>query len=263
MKKIILFIFLFFFATTPVLADYATTYQNYINSNGAYQNAHNAFLTARANYMASGSIDSENKAKQATVLLLQTRDNLVANYLNAVKEKIMITNGISDSEKGEWQNRLNEDVSWHNAHLQRLNSSGSLNDSVTDSNEAKEHFISLTQITTYQSLVALGVGNNTYLREKMKSEISSLQSKIAEIKGNQDKDVSFIERSLVDIQNKINRSEEKDNLAKSLVSSLKGTTFNTGANTLESARSALVDSTLYLKEANQGLLQIITQIKTN
>ncbi len=263
MKKFITFLFLTFCVLVlarEVRADYASVYQDYINKTGIYQSAHSSYLTARATFLASGSLDSEDKAKAATLLMLESRDNVLVSYLNAIKEKINITQGLTDTDKNSQISQLNKEISWYNSHISRLPSAGSLQDLVSDSNEAKNEFNNSTLLIVYTNLISIGAANNSFIRGEMNGEISALQSKIAEIKANQDKDVGLIERSLVDVQNKLSRSEEKDSEAKSLISSVKP--GNNLSNNFTTAQSSLVNSNLYLKEANQGLLQIITQIKT-
>lgn len=259
---IFIFLSILFFSTKSIFADYAVSYQTYVNSTGVYQSAYNNYLTARANYLASGSLDSKDKAKSATLAMLQARDALTINYLAAINAKIAITLGMSDGDKSSLTNELNTEIAWYNAHNTKLTSAGSLEDLVSDSNDAKNQFNSTTQLAIYQSLTSLGVANNSYIRGELNGEINTLEAKIAEIKGNQDKDVSSIERNLIDVKNKISRSEDKDNSAKDIIASIKPTDQQAG-NDFQDSQSNISDSNSYLKEANQGLLQIISQIKTN
>lgn len=249
-------------AAKNAFADYASDYQNYINQTGVYQIDHNNYLTARANYLASGSLEAQDKARLATLKMLQSRDNLVVAYLAAIRSKVGTLSGLSDGDKGNLTNLLGSEIGWYSSHSVKLSSSGSLSDLVSDSDEAKTQFNSSTLVAVYVSLIDLGAGMNNSIRGQLNGEISTLQAKISEIKSNQDKDVSFIERSLTDVQNKIVRSQDKDNIASSLVNSIKPGD-NDAENVFGEAQNDLADSNSYLKEANQGLLQIITQIKTN
>ena len=256
MKKIfgiLIFILFFVFLAHEVRADYATAYQTYINKTGVYQSAYSDYQVARSNYLASQSLDSQDKAIAATLKMLQARDDVMASYLSAI---------IAKGDKILSPTTLNTEVNWYNAHNNRLASAGSLNDLVSDSDEAKNEYQTITLPIIYQSIVALGVGNNTYIRGELVNEIAILQAKIDQIKANQDKDVSLIERSLVDVQNKISRSQDKDNSAKNLINSIKPND-NQIDNDFQDAESLVADSNSYLKEANQELLQIITEIKSN
>src|SRR4030042_3151799 len=100
MKKItcytVLSIIILFFSLKVVFAqsptaipnEYATAYQDYLNKGGEYQAAHNDYQIARSTYLASQSLDSKEKARLATLKMLQARDTLVSAYLNAIKVKI-------------------------------------------------------------------------------------------------------------------------------------------------------------------------------
>lgn len=273
MKKLVI-IFLTFLATifsvktilaqstspTPSTNDYAIAYQTYINKTGTYQIAHNNYLTARANYLASQSIDSQDKAMAAGVAMLQARDDVVTSYLTVIKNKILITQGISSGDQSSYATRFDTEVSWYASHSTRLTSAGSLGDLVKDSNEASSQFTSSTSLLIYPSIVALGLGNNAYIREELKNKVATLQAKIDEIKANQDKDVSSIQRSMIDVKNKLDRSQGKDDDAQNLMNAV--TNGQRIPNSFQTAEGDLADGNAYLKEANQSLLQIITQIKS-
>lgn len=259
---IVLIIFAaFLFARRVVFADYAGAYQTYINSSGNYQSAYNEYLVARANYLASQSLDAQDKAMAATLKMLQARDALTISYIEAIKAKIQSTQGISSADAGTFSGRIDTEAGWYQSHSTKLTSAGSLADLVSDSDDAKAEYNNSTIILIYQSLIVLGVGNNTYIRGEITNEINILQTKLNQIKANQDKDVSIEERSLVDIENKLSRSQAKDSDAINIVNSIKP--GDQVQNDFQDAQSDLIDSNLYIQEANQGLLQIITQIKSS
>ncbi len=263
-KKIIisfLFLFLVFFVTHDVRADYASDYQTYVNKGGLYQTAYSDYVRARLNYLSSQSLESQNKAMQATIAMLQARDGLMVSYLTAINTKIQTTKGMDTGVASSLSNQLNTEVTWYNAHSIKIPSAGNLQDLVSDSDEAKAEYNNLTVSIIYSSLVSLGIANNTYIRDELTSELSTLNAKIAEIKANQDKDTSTIERSVIDVQNKLSRSLAKDNTAKDLVNGIKPTDQQKSS-IFQTAQSNLTDSNSYLKEANQQLLQIISQIKS-
>jgi hypothetical protein len=248
-----------------VLADnYATAYQNYVNSTGIYQSAHNTYLTARSAYLASGSLESKSQAQTATLKMLQARDSLLVNYMTAISAKIQNSQGMLSDDKNSLTDPINSEISWYNSHNTKLASAGDLDDLVADSDEAKAQFTKSSNLSIYKSIIYLGTADNSYIRGEINGEINTLEAKIAEIKANQDKDVSSIERSLIDIKNKISRSQDKDNSARDAINAAASTSYgNNSQNAFNQALTAISDSNSYLKEANQSLLQIITQIKTN
>lgn len=263
MKKIstiILSTFLILFFAGLVRADYPTDYQSYIDKMGIYLNAHNTYLTARANYLASQNIDARDKAMAATLKMLQARDDVMTSYSTVIKTKVLITQGIPLLDQSSYASRFDSEISWYNLHNTRLTSAGSLDDLVRDSDEASSQFTNSTSILIYTSIVALGAGNNAYIRGELQNEVTILQAKIDEIKANLDKDVSSVERSMIDVKNKLDRSQNKDTDALGLMNAV--TSGQQILSRFQAAQSDLSDSNAYLKEANQGMLQIITQIKS-
>src|SRR3989344_292325 len=179
MKKILtlfLFVFLILISAREARGDYATDYQSYINVAGDYQTAHDTYLTARAAYLASQSLDSQDKAKAATLKMLESRDNLTNAYLKALISKIQAVKGMTDSDKSSLVGQINTEISWYTVHNNKLSSAGSLNDLVTDSNEAKSEFNTLTKTVIYKSLIYLGSANNSYIREEINGEITTLEA---------------------------------------------------------------------------------------
>ncbi len=249
-------------APKVALADLASDYQNYLTSVGTYNSLFGDYVTARANYLASGSIDSQDKAREATLKMLQARDVLLVSYLTALNSRIDSQRGISDGDKNSLKGQISNEINWYSLHNNKLPSAGNLDDLVSDSDEAKVRFNDFTTLLVYRSLVNLGVAQNSSIRGDINSQIDNVKSKISEIKSNGDKDTSTIERSLVDVENKIARSQDKDNASLNIVNSIRPNSFNTLSDFQESQQD-LTDSQAYLREATRGLLQIITQIKTN
>jgi hypothetical protein len=257
-----LFCLIFFLSEKKVRSvDYATDYQNYVNKGGVYQAAYGDYVRARLNYLSSQSLESKDKAMKATITMLQARDALTTSYLLAIATKVQTTKGIASGDQSSEVSQLNSEISWYNLHSSKIPSAGSLEDLVSDSNEAKAEYNNLTLNVIYQSLLTLGIGNNNFVRGELTSEVNILEAKISEIKANQDKDVSSIERSIVDVKNKLERSAAKNSSAKDTINTIKPTDQQKDT-TFQSAQALLLDSNSYLKEANEQLLQIITQIKS-
>ncbi len=241
--------------------DYNRAYQDYVYNLSLYQKAHTDYQLARAAYLQSQTSGTTGDAVKATRTMLEARDSVVITYLTAIRMKLLETKGVSDSEKSGYFTQIDTEVSWWGSHKARLESAGSLDDLVSDSDEAKDHF-GPAKILMYQTLIEIGVSETTYQRTAMKSVIDLLNQKIAEIRLNGDKDTTSIERFLVEVNNKLSRSEVKEGEAKNIVSSIKPTTQDTSS-AFQTAVSDVEDSLLYLKEANKNLKEIVTQIKTN
>lgn len=268
MRKIIIFIafLVFLFAVTQKNLnaqsfDFSRAFQDYIYNLSLYQKDYSAYQLAKGAYLDSQTPGSTANAISATTLMLTDRDNVVSTYLTALRMKLLETKGVSDAEKNGFYSLLDTDVSWWGGHKTRLTSAGSLDDLVKDSDEAKTHFAN-TQILSYQTLIEIGISENTNMRTLIQNEIGALNSKIAEIKSNGDKDTSAIERFMVDIQNKLSRSSDKETEARNLMNGIKPDSQNS-TSTYQTAVGDIENSLSYLKEADTDLRNVITQIKTN
>jgi len=230
---------------------YAKAYQDYEYNLSQYNSAYENYKLAREQYLQFKTITAKDEAKAKTLTMLQTRDNTVKTYLTALRMKIKETDGIPNAEEEALYNRIDPEVKWYTDHKGRLESAGSLEDLVTDSDEAKDHY-TFTNLLIYDSLINILSGKTANLRSVITANIVDLKTIIAIIRQNQDKDVSLMERSLPDIENKLARSQDKEDEA------LK----SNSPKTFSQSQSLIQDSYLYLKEANTYLLEIVRQIKS-
>lgn len=276
MKKItvslILFLLLVILSSSSVLSqanptaapafDYSRAYSDYIFNMDLYNQAHNAYTLAVAQYTQSQTLESKENARVSTYKMLTKRDEAVKTYLTAVRMKLFENSGMSNTEKQGFLTRIDAEVGWWTSHETRIPSAGTLEDLSADSQDAKSHYNSITVPLVYQSLIAGVGGSLDSIRSQQSSEVSALNSKISEIRANNDKDTSGIERSLLDIQNKISRAQGKESEARSVINAIKATDTSKEGD-YSDAQSLMQDAYSYLKDANQNLTEIIRQIKTN
>ena len=230
--------------------DYAKAYQDYEFNLSAYNTAYDSYKLAKEQYLQFNTITAKDEARAKTLTMLQTRDETVATYLTALRMKIKESDGIPNAGKEALYTRIDPEVKWWGDHKAKLDSAGTLEDLVSDSDEAKSHY-DFTSLVIYDSLIQILSAKTTYLRTVITGNEADLKSIIATIRQNQDMDVSLMERALPDIENKLSRSADKDSQAIST---------NT-PKTYQQSQSLIQDSYLYLKEANANLSEIVKQIK--
>jgi hypothetical protein len=230
--------------------DYAKAYQDYEFNLSAYNTAYDSYKLAKEQYLQFNTITSKDAAKAATLTMLQARDETVATYLTAIRMKIKESVGIPDSGKEALYTQIDPEVKWWGDHKAKLDSAGTLEDLVTDSDEAKDRY-NFTSLVIYDSLIQILSAKTSYLRTVISGNETDLKSIIETIRQNQDMDVSLMERALPDIENKLARSADKDSQA---------VTTNS-PKTYTASQSLIQDSYLYLKEANANLSEIVKQIK--
>jgi len=242
--------------------DYSKAYEDFSYNLSLHDQQKSVYQKARSEYLQFDTLTSKETVKEETLKLLLIRDEVVKTYLTSLRMKIRELKGLTDSEKEGYYSRIDEEYKYFEEHKNKLSSAGSLEDLVDDSDEALDRYDRSSKIVIYYSLIGIASGKNSYLRSEIEKQISEIKSKISEIRSNGDKDVSSIERSIIDLENKISRSKEKDGESLNMVNQIK-TTENDKEDVYNEALLGTQDSFSYIKEVNNYLLEIIKQIKTD
>ena len=271
MKRILLLLAVLVFVLTPEVKaqeqlDFESAYQDYVFTLDVYQKLHSEYLLAKAQYAQAGTLVSQNKAQEATVGMLQARDDVVITYLTAVKLKIEEENGLTNTVKEGLVSRVDAEVFWFQDHRSRVSSAGNLSDLEVDSREASDRFI-LAERIIYESLVNVSSGSVAALRNELNSLLTDIRVKTFEIKANGDHDIAIVEKWLVEIDNKIIRSLDKSIEAESNVQQLhedrRGKRQSEeNASIFNSLVSTLQESLQLVREGNNFMLEIIKALTT-
>ena len=269
MKKILALLITFLLWTGLIINlahaqefDFKKAHEDYSYNLSLYDVALNSFQNARARYLQFDTLASKETLQENTFKMLEARDEVVKTFLSMIRMNLRELKGLNDPEKGAYYQGIDQEFAFFEDHKSKLNSAGSLDDLIKDLDEAGDRYKETTEIVMYKTLIGIATGKNQYLRKELQDTINELKSKLIEIRQNGDKDVSNIDRSLVDLENKLIRSVDKDNLAKDMVNAIK-TTERDKKNKYNDALSQVQSSFLDLKEVNYFLQEIIRQIKTN
>lgn len=239
--------------------DYDSAYQTFVASYDEYLKQHSEYDVARSGYLQNKTITAQAKAQQETYEMLSARDEVLINYLNVLKLRLGLAVGVDEAVKQSEYTKLDLDLDWYTTHKATLSSAASLEDQTADSNEAKQRYDSITQKTIYEVLAQIALGKDSALRLGQKNLISDTKTILSTITTNGDLDTSFLERALLEVENRNTRSEGKNQDAQKILVTLeKSRNPSAGYSDLQ---FRLNESIQYLKEANTYLLQIIGQIK--
>lgn len=252
-----------FIIVTPALAQelsYDKAYADYIYNVDLYEKAHSDYEIAKAQYESSKTISSETKARQSTAAMLIARDEVVITYLAAIRAKLKGQVGVSESDKTTLYTLIDTENAWYQNHKKGINSAGTLNDLVSDSNEAATRFMS-TELIAYDTLLTVSIGKTADFRTREQKIIADLKQKVSEIKVAGDKNVDPVERALTEAEEKLARSVEKEQAANALMAKVK-TTEKDKLKFSNSAELLVGESLSYIKEANSIVKDAIRQIKT-
>jgi hypothetical protein len=268
MRRVILIICLLFIAVfvAPAKAqelDFNTAYNDYVFAVDNYRQAENEYQLKRSEYLRFGTLTAKSEAEVATRAFLQSRDDVVTNYLTALRLRLAEVPGVDSSEKDSVFSAIDAEVGWHIDHKNRLNSAGDLEDLVADSNEAEERFEDLTVEASYKALHLISRAKVLSLTGPQSELVNRTQNLINRIRENGDKSTSVVERWLLDAQNELNRSVEKTENARNSMSGISDTRDANAKRALyNTSISSLIQSHQHLKDANRFLTEILVEVKT-
>lgn len=253
---------------SPEVFDYAKAYKDYIFTLDQYKRAHSEYLLARSQYMQAKTLAAQTKARDATVTLLQVRDDVVMSYLTTLRMKLSESVGILSTDREGLYARIDREVTWFDNHKQQIPSAGTLKDLEADSKEAADHFV-VTEFLVYEVLLVVPVGKVQALREQADSILGRMKSKVSQMRAD-GVDTSITERSLIETENKLTRSLDKEVEAQGLVVALQSGEQNIKNaskkidkdSIYEQTIQTLVEAQQFLKETSSFMKEILRQIMT-
>jgi len=268
MNKITLLICLFlcFLLVKPAKAqefDFNTAYNDYIFAVDAYRQAENEYQLKRSEYLRFGTLTAKSEAEIATRNFLQARDEVISTYLTALRLKLAEVSGIDASEKDTVFSAVDAEVGWFIDHKNRLNSAGSLEDLVEDSEEARDRFDDLTVEASYRALHLISRAKVQALTAPQSELVTRTQELINRVRTNGDKSTTIVERWLLDAQNELIRSIEKTATAQDNINTItEAKDGNATRVVFNTSISSLIQSHQHLKDANRFLTEILIEIKS-
>lgn len=252
---------------TPTEApfNFDKAYKDYVFTTDQYNKAHSDYLLARAQYLQAKTLASQTKAKEATSAMLEARDDVMATYLLALRQRLVESIGIDDTTKNGITSRVDTEVSWWRNHKSKIDSAGTLEDLVSDSNEGLTHYPT-TEALSYEILATIPLGKEQVFRNSFNDLLSNTKTKISQIRTNGDHDTTNAERWVIETENKLTRSLEKEVEAQKLMPDLqtlpKAGEQSKKADIYNSVIMRLSESIQFLKEATGYMKEVIKQIKT-
>jgi len=259
-----LFLFFFFFIllANQVNAqnfNFQKAYDDYLHNYNQYRQANTEFISAKQAYLNYQTLNSKENALNKTSNLIRREDEVVKTYLTALRLKLGQISSISDYELNIIYLKIDNEVAWYQNHQNNLNSTGSLEDLVKSSQTMKQRYQE-TEVLAYQTLGSILAGKQAYYRIQIKQQIDSLKEKIGIIRQTGDKETQTAERWLLEAENRLTRSQEKEFEAQQILAKMKVSDINK-IRDYNQAQYKIEESHQYLKEANHYLKEIIQEVK--
>ena len=265
-----LIVSVFFTSPTSIFAqdptDYDRAMDEYSQKIEDYNKAHSDYVFKRAQYLRYETLTSRSEAQEATLLMLEARDDVAISYLNALKEKLKESKGIGQENRDLLNAELDTEIAWYSEHRGVLSSAGSLEDLVKDSNEAKTRYAQTSSLA-YKLLSNVSNGALVDYRDRMNNIFESLKSKIEKIKNEQREDyqlsfkkVETIDRWIFEGENRVIRAEER-HLDAELAATEMLTKSKVGSGNYNNVVKILTEAKLFYKEASTLLKEVIREVK--
>lgn len=277
MKKLLVFLVLVMFlvGATPNVAtltlaqeeeeetfDFNKAYQDYIFTLTEYQRDHAAYQLAKGQYLQSGTLASESEAIDATITMLQARDIVVRTYLIALRMRLSEAVGVSEAVRQGLFGRLNNDIFWYENHRIILTSVGSLEDLTDDNKETLEHFVAISEPLAYEVLTTVSVGKQVVLRNSMSEVTGNLKTFVNETRNGADYDFESVDRWVLEVENKITRSLDKEIAAQTEAARIYEERAKDRAGIFNNVVKRVTESFQFIREASTNAKETVRLIRT-
>lgn len=247
--------------------EYDTAHEVYRATLEDYNKKHNDYVKARAQFFQFDTLTARNNAKEATRNMLQARDQVIIDYLEAVRKKILSIDGIEDFRRDGMLSTINDEQSWHRSHKDRLNSAGTLESLVEDSEEAFERWGTL-EPTLYVLLSEIPYGRVNKFQERLDSIFTSTREKVLSIREEERPEYQLdvdklerIDRMVFETEGRYNRSKDGLFEIRTEIDEL-SQQRNVNAKRHSNIVLDLAESTQDLKEASLFMKEVIREIIT-
>jgi len=251
---------------TPIF-NFDKALTDYEYSYNQYRQAHLQYETAKKAYLKFGTLNSKNEAQEKTALMLRLRDETIRTYLTALRLKLADVTEIDDYNLNLFYLKLDDEVLWYQGHINDFRSAGTLEDLLTLAKASEEKYNSQSLSVAYQVLhgiINYKVAQNT---DQVEAQTKVIKTKLNQIKQAGDKDVTLAERWLLEAENRLAWSREKQVQSQVEIDEIDQQRYGYSnkrdkrKTSFYQARFLLEEAQQYLKETNSYLLEVIREIK--
>lgn len=218
-------------------ADFASDYQGFLKTYGAYRIAHNDYQTTRNQYLQYGTLNSQTAALEAVKRFLLQRDDVVLSFISLIRQK---------ATDPVYLTLLNDEENFHKTHKERVPAVASLDDSVRISREAEDHHIPL-QRNVRKITTSILLDRVVALKDRFLA-LDEDAGRLILILKSQDKDVSTLERWRLDAKNKELLAEQKLLAAQNKIIALSGGSVEVLTQNFNEIQIILSEANQYLNE---------------
>ncbi|MFH0749829.1 MAG: hypothetical protein V1917_02860 [Candidatus Gottesmanbacteria bacterium] len=257
----ILFTVLFFLQPKQVVASSDTAYKDYLYQFDGYRTKLNNFKVARTEYLKYKTLLSETTALDTVKAMLAQRDQLLRSYLLFLNEKLNENTGLSSSDKNLYQTLIQNEVKFLESHAQLIPSIGSLTDATNVSKQLESHYLVL-EVSTRQTIIALGLGDLMKLNKQYDTSFSSLRD-LAKTNASQTtpQKQSTIDRWILQINNKQQLFQQKTEQITVANGQIKGNSQQEMDALFVGVQKNLAEAKQYLIEGSSYMQELVNLLR--
>lgn len=241
---------LLFITNTHAQAGFIEDYQGYLKTNDAYRTAHSTYITTRNQYLQYGTLNSQNEALDAVKKFLIARDEVVLSFISLLRLK---------NNDPLFAALLNDDENFLKNHKEKVPVVATLNDAVSVSQVVENQHI-LFQVTSRKIVATLLIAKVENLHLKYHQLEAKTTSLIHTLK-NQGKDVTTLERWILDAKNKELLSEQKLLEAQNKTTALRSSSLDNLTQEYNAIQFTIFEANQYLREALAFTTELSENIK--
>lgn len=243
---LLLFLSVFSFAN----AGFEEDYQGYLKTYDSYRASYEKYATTRNQYLTYGTLNAKNDALVAGKDMITQRDDVLLSYISLLKSR---------NTDQVYTNLLDDETTFLLAHKNKIPGVSSLEDTVETAKEVEDRHLPL-QVAAKKITATIIYNKVVGVKEAYISLENDATALIHNLKL-KERDVSTLERWLLEAKNKELLADQKLSQASSKIASLKGSSLdqlNQGYNEMQ---FVLFEANQYLKEALRFMNELSESIK--
>jgi len=229
--------------------------EDYVFTEDNYKKDLTDFSLNKASYLKNPTLSLKEELRVSLYKFLDSRNNLVKNYLTMLRIKTLESTGIENSTKESIYARLDPEVIWYGERKNNYSVTNALEDLINKSKEEDSRYKTDTSSIIYFSLAHISLGEVKSLKQEHVKLYNNFKQEASELVKLGRADASLFERWFKDIDKELSNIS---NIEKDILSQvdkifggdeyIKNSAYKKTINTLDPVKSNLLRLNGFLKE---------------
>ncbi|MEK7119839.1 MAG: hypothetical protein AAB889_04945 [Patescibacteria group bacterium] len=245
----------------PVKATSQQAYQDYLYQFDLYRQTNTDFQVAKNEYLKFKSLTSQTTTLEKTKTMLSQRDELLRAYLFLLNEKLNEDRGLTATGKQLYQALIANEVTFLNAHKDRMTSIGSIEDTVNSSKELESHY-TILYASMRQTIIGIILGNLSVHAQRFDTIGTTAQALVNTNRGAfTPQKQATIDRWLLQIANKRSLYQQKIEAINTTNNQLKSNYQEEIDRSFQAMQKDAGEAKQYLAEATGNLTELMNALR--